>query len=685
MSLSPVIGYVTNSNYNKFFDFQLINIALIASILVGVALCKLPKLNNIFTKSFVSGTAQSEFKWGISLSIAFSIISVTFSLGGPSMLIPCLAAWFVVLKFKSDEYDKIIKCLLYIFLLNKIISMGVAAPVLLFIVSITTLCFIFTSAKNFSVLAVVLLIRPFYPGDFIIIDAFHAAEKFVALTYLREIFDPFPNIGYLEELLPAAICSAFKIIGFPISLPNSILTIQFLLLILSFYIVSTMNVTYAIALILLPIDRISLLFVFAYSIIYIYYFKKLNSNDSSKISLLVFCLFYALAAPIFMLLSPVYVLPLIFILTVGFLEFSWQKKIVLFFVLISSIFLLAKYLSFYLSIYSDFSNGNILTMSTPLSVIPSSDLVKQIIFFVFSIVLSVCSFGNKYKSKLKFLLILGFFTIICYIYSGYAFGRVDPGPGRVYPVLFLLTILIFIFFDAEIKSKYYVYLGLSALFYQTFAIFPLGSVKLGPDSDSIEFKKNYIETADTINSILNGVPVINYSNAPAITNLLDNSKLPPFTSPFVTVGRLSQELTIRFFEKNPDSAIYIGKNFGTFDSNDVRSRSPYVFRYLYENYNMYMIDGEIFAKRGELNNYKPVRNVLFADFDLQKSVLFYNSYIDRFEQDEFNVVTLDCANYEIGKYWIKSSGTAFLADLGCGNNYIPKVFLMGDFLAIQHH
>ena len=166
-----------------------------------------------------------------------------------------------------------------------------------------------------------------------------------------------------------------------------------------------------------------------------------------------------------------------------------------------------------------------------------------------------------------------------------------------------------------------------------------------------------------------------FGNSPALSLINPSLTLPPYSSPWVSIGRTPQLETIQYFTKNSDLPIIFGKNYKTWDGVDVRTRSPYVYKYIGNNYTQIESNGLIAAipSKNALT-----QNFIFSNFDIGKTAEFYRANNKVFKTK----ITAICPDNrsEWAKFKINTEHNFFYATLICGENLIPSVYLDGNFV-----
>lgn len=539
---------------------------------------------------------------------------------------------------------------------------------------------------------VIFLTKTFFSGEYIVGDAFHGAESFLASFWLKNgFFSVFPNIGYLEELPPIIFAKVLEVltlgkVTMSIATSKSII-VNFLQLSTLYFLFTKNKLAAFLAVLCLPYDRLSLLFLLCYTCFFLYHFEKFNKDSPARKNIYFYKLLILTPFPLLALISsPSYLIipflgltiliPMLFkdVKFLFALIFSWT----LIYISFHNIF------EYYLSVYWEFSREHLLAYATPLKMLSLFDLlfIFFIIFSLSAIILSPLDTIRKYKLKIiVFLCIL----VILKIYIQYAFGRVDPGYARFFPLAISLLIVYTLAYDRYryLISLIFIFIGVKfqVLHFTDFNINNLLNTKLYKSNSLVKLDTSLNDTASRINNFAGERNVVIYSD-PALAIGVKNSTLPPFTTPYVTVGSNNQNRVISFLKNNPKSIIFLGTSFITYDGVDVRLRAPRIFRHLAENYYYEKVDGLIYAIPREQ---KPLSNksgeIFFNGMDLGKSALFYRKfYLDEYI---YRRVYVECSGNSIFKYTVKNSGNYLLADLRCGDNFIPEIYFNGEIYSVR--
>lgn len=539
---------------------------------------------------------------------------------------------------------------------------------------------------------VIFVTKSFYSGDYIINDAFHGAEHFLATFSLKNgFFSVFPNIGYLEELPPIVLTNILDFIShgkISLSLAASRTIIANFLQLSILYFLFTKNKTAAIlALFCLPYDRISLLFLLFYTCFLLHHFEKFYKDPPPVNHIYFYKLLILGPFPLLALLSSLsYLIVPIFGFTILGPKLIREVRflLALIFIWAAICFSFYNFFEYYFNVYFEFSKHSLLAYATPLSNLSLFSLLFNffVIFWLSVIIISTLDDISKYKLK-----ILAFFAIlfIIIIYVQYAFSRIDPGYSRVMPIAISLFVVSILAFDKyrNIISIVFILIAIKFQVIQIphFSIHNFLGTQLYKSNPLVKLDDTHHTISTMINVFAGERNVIMYAD-PALAIRVNNSLIPPFTSPYVTVGVNSQNKVLSYLSKNENSIIYLGRSFITYDGVDIRLRTPLIFRYLADNYDYKNVDGLIYAVPKEqklLNNQSG--EIFFNGMDLGKSALFYKKfYLEKFV---FRKVYVECSGNSIFKYTIKNSGNYILADLRCGDNFIPDIYFNGEIYSVR--
>jgi len=160
--------------------------------------------------------------------------------------------------------------------------------------------------------------------------------------------------------------------------------------------------------------------------------------------------------------------------------------------------------------------------------------------------------------------------------------------------------------------------------------------------------------------------VIVFGKHPTLVNYMTQVKVPPFSSPWVAIGQFPQEQVVGFFKNNSNTPILLGDDFSTWDSVDVRARSPLIYRYLAEQYSQVRINGVIVAM--PLSDAKSSQ--FFSGFDIGAA----GAYYEKSKNPVNVVVSCDKGDAAADMYKVSNEKNYFYAKLKCGLNSIPDVY-----------
>lgn len=531
---------------------------------------------------------------------------------------------------------------------------------------------------SFSIL--IFCTKSYFIGPTVIGDSFHIAEHFLASTQIfKGLFSVFPNIGYLEEIPGFLLVKLLRFISngyieISIYTSRTILSIALSPFIL-WNIYKRDKTLSSLFLLALPVDRISLLIALLYSILIYnsYFYKKYK----------LFLFYLAILPFIFLGLSPSY--SLIPILTlIGIFPFSRLKFNQI--LLVLSVWIIIIFLNFntfikFLITYYDFSKYFDIAFSTSMSNLPTRDLILWPIYLTAVCFITAGSIVKKLKS-IESIVKLILISLVLYQFISYGYGRIDPGFSRLIP-LGIPFLYISTLYSRNFRGVTKLLLLIIIIFYTN-----INLPKINHNFNFLNIKNSLIQldennsiTVNNINKFTDGREVINYSMEPALSYFISNALIPPFTSPFVTLGSKSQNSVVDFIKRNKEAVIYLGHSFMTYDGVDIRLRAPIIFKFLAENYNYFSKDGNIYAVPNDANGLSTAYNLFFNSMDIGKSSLFYSNHAkDKFP---YRSVIVDCSIFHPGRFKIWTENNFILGNLNCGENLIPNIFFRGATLKIE--
>ncbi len=689
--MNATVGFITLNYLDKSVEMLIAYSAIaFGSIIVLTNLC--------LKRQYVEGVqlkhpSNDEIVTFAVLSLVFFVTLSQISKVSPLVYVASFAlAWIVQKKIKtiSEKPRRVLTLVLlpYLLLVTKALASTHYLPSIVILITLFTIFIWRCGAEAFAVAVLVFFSKYFYSGTFEVVDTFHSAEHFLAsMGANKGYFSVFPNLGYFEEYPAFALPEILKFLSGGI-VQMSIGTARFLIWAMLFLLIfsqiySRNRLLTVLFMIAIPMDRLSLLIALAYAaFICASYDRALSSNQRlDNLSVFLLTLF-----PLFAIgLTPSYLLfPMLAL--IGMLPFesiNRKQLIIIIIVWLMIIVVFYQQIVDYVVVYADLSKLYDIAYSTSITTLSRWDLgFWLILLFAATIVVSgiVRPSDSFYIKALKLsgaLLIL----IKC---ADYGFGRIDPGFSRLVPMAIALM-LVASFFSKRFNTIIAIMLSIIIVAYLQFEL----PRKLSKNDFSLNNSQDQpvllsppnIKIAQAIGEFADGRQVINYSNEPALAIGIPNVIVTPFTSPYVTIGELSQTAVISIMKANPKAIIYLGNSFKTFDDVDIRLRVPLVFRYLAQNYTYTNIKGNIYAVPITEVTSEISGKIFFDQLELKKSSLYYTNYgASRFSYRE---VVIDCTKQSAGRYKIINDNNTLLGDFQCGTNYVPEVFFLGRVKDIQ--
>ena len=367
----------------------------------------------------------------------------------------------------------------------------------------------------------------------------------------------------------------------------------------------------------------------------------------------------------------------------------------LIFIVLAEVLALHSELINYVKIYTSFSASNLEAGSLPLANGGWDEaLVKLLSVFSVSFILYQCV--ERFCLRLDLTEFSRTILVIALLYLtlSYGFGRVDPGPSRLYSI----TVLLF-FCVVPLRKiptiNLFVFLVVM-LYYFPQTIFERKEFN---ESQTLFPKYEYVSVLDrelllttsTLNRFteLTNREMILFSD-PALA-VKKEYKLPPFTTPWVAIGELAEEKVIKFFRENKQDVIYLGESFITFDGVDIRARAPRIFRFLSLNYDFVIFEKKYFLIPKSDRDYYELLNIkiddgskLFSGFSLGYSGRYFTN---RLTEGDYYVVSLKSACVEgvVSNYTVVNSNNSFSLDGECENQHVPLSFFDGEILSVKRN
>lgn len=591
------IGWSVLNNYDKFFDLQVgLFIFVIFAFMNFVLLIRPVGLSD------VSDLKNKNIDYGI-LGVSFLVAFKSFFPSVPNSFI--IISVFIVYiayanQFLNYNYPKLRLDLCFAVLGIALVLLLVLSrpnPILTSLVLIPAMYVGMTCGpRSFVVFALFLLLRFDAISIIVISDTFHSSEKFTSVLGVGSSI-VFPNIGYAEQLPAKLLYWINEYFSFSFNLHSFS---QFLVFICVSFIFKCLTIKRGLFvgtlfLILVPLDRFGPVLALALAFFLQYEIK----NNSYGLAVI-----YAITPALMLIFSPVDAALFLLIAIIAFHRVTTLEKLPLLF---GSALFVVLCLFFgddivnYINIYRSFGSVNVIAHGLPLFNLPDYEvLLKLVLIGCIGILASYFVYfiwsDQKYNSFILKIFLTLAILILFYVVTSYALTRVDPGASRIVNRCVLLMFVTICVFDIQkfvlIMISVCSFFLLSP-FHNTFSVAqPIGNYIY--NSNIFDLSSEKAELVGSINRFERSysVDVILFSD-PALSYWL-GAKLPPFTTPWVTVGGLAQEENIEFFRKNASSAIYLGSSWITYDGVDIRKRSPLLFDFLGKNYQLIHFDGGLY-------------------------------------------------------------------------------------------
>ena len=259
------------------------------------------------------------------------------------------------------------------------------------------------------------------------------------------------------------------------------------------------------------------------------------------------------------------------------------------------------------------------------------------------------------------------------MYLNYGFTRLDKGTGsRIFPVGLAIFAVLIPYLKRYTKTVpiilFVSFFGAS--FATPKSIQELDMHRQSPKMTMNDKSQKILEKYQSVAQQFSG-DVVLFNDHPVLGNYIANAKVPPFSSPWVAVGQLPQSTIIDFLKANPSLPILLGEDFSTWDSVDVRARSPLVYRFIALHYKQVMMNDVIVAIPAD----GPKQSELFSGFDVGEAAAYYRKHKDVVE------VAVPCEQERVGSelYRVDSKNNYFYARLHCGVNKLPDVYFLGEY------
>lgn len=547
---------------------------------------------------------------------------------------------------------------------------------LFILVLLNIVALIFICQKKIEFILAVISIIIFKSLDFGPVggDLFHSSE--LVISYQRGLnldgeWHVFPNIGYLEEVIPNLIVDVlfeFSRGYFQISIQEAYSLCLIFLTGGMYYFLEKKwkGIAYAFSM-LMTVERLTLMLVINLTLL----ISSLRSNlyTWATIGLM----------PLLMLgLSPAYGAILVFSLSLFFLNSKPSIWLLVPTVLVAclSVAIYGDTFIYFLKIYTDWGAVNSAAHGLVMWDAPIYKTVLRLAF-IFSLSVLIWQVIKHNALNLYSCIALLGVGLSLWMYLNYGFTRLDKGTGsRVFPV----GMAIFVSLVPYLKQYTKVipsFLLISSFGASFVTPQPIGEINLARQSPKMTLNLESQRVLDRYKAVAQklGGEFILFGNHPTLGNFIPNVKVPPFSSPWVAIGQLPQERTISFFDKNPSMAILLGDNFSTWDGVDVRARSPIVYRYISQHYRQELLDGIIVAMPAEAGD----EFHFFSGFNIGAGAAYYRQKA----KNQVDVVApCDRGESSDGVYKVINEKNYFYAKLHCGLNSIPDVYFVGKHLNV---
>ena len=665
-------GIITVQNVNKFWDYA---VPAALFMLAGV-------LHHVFLSK---DTSQSDSESGLlkglplGLSAAYMIYvvgaCVNISETTLSMLSLSLAGvlTYVVGKRKF-EVPSVVQMCMALCALNLKIFTTQGTVLMLVLLNAAALLLLFKQKKELLLAIVsIILFKKFDFGPYIVNDLFHSSEFVVSYQRGLNVFGEwqvFPNIGYLEEAIPNFIVDGLlKATGgyFQISIQDAYSLCLIFLTGGMYYFLEKKwkGVAYALTL-LMAVERLTLMLVINLGLL----LSTLRSNHFTWVVVGF--------APLLLLgLSPSYGAIFILSLALFFLKNKPEFKLLLPTALIATVCLWAYGDTFiyFLKVYKDWGGVNSAAHGTAMWTAPIFKTVLRLIF-VFSLSFVIWQVIEGEAFGLYSVLAVFGIGVSLWMYLNYGFTRLDKDTGsRIFPVGLAIFVSVMPYLRRYTKA-------IPALLFVSFfgASFatpqPLGQIDLFRQSPKMTLDAKNQETLHRYTSVAQklGGEVILFGGQPTLGNYIPKVHIPPFSSPWVAIGQLPQERVIAFLQSHPGLPVMLGDHFLTWDRVDVRARSPLIYQYMAQHYKQVVIQDVIVA----IPSAEESASTLFSDFNIGAAAAYY-------EKSQAKVMLMaPCEPGDVGEsmYKVVNQNNYFYAQLHCGMNTVPQVYVSGTHLGV---
>jgi hypothetical protein len=675
-------GYITLHNLSKFWDYSFLFVVLVLAVVAQIIN---KKYQVVTTKKFEAESIEIAIPLAIVLVYVTCVIGLTYGISDLPIFATSAALGIFIHqnRTKLSEHQKLdeshtILALIALAALNLKIATTGGNAIIYALMNMLFAIILYTKGIVYTLgLLSIILFKTIDFGQYIVNDLFHSAEFFVSThngLNEKNIWNVFPNIGYLEDYIPNIIVRAFSVGQDAFLTPKdaySIATVLSLLLVYDGVYRKSPRLALGLTFVL-PAERMTLVLATGIAVLV----SRVKSAPTSWFLL-------GASLPFILIgLSPSYGVVIFFAACIMYSEQPPNR--LGHFLLISggllSTITLSSQLTHYLAVYQSWGEVNTAAHGTLLF---ESNWMKNIFRSIFIGLLffnlTNSIFERNKNQFLYFVKIIGL-TVALWIYGNYAITRIDSDIStRIFPLG--VSLLVVTVMNARIYNSSIKYFFASAI---------IGSCLANPQSlfkahteavnsfaltsENSEILKNY-EDFMGANQISKAII---FGNSPAISLVNSSFILPPYSSPWVSIGQTPQTETIQFLVKNQDLPIIFGKDYKTWDGIDTRARSPYIYKFIGKNYKEVHSNGLIGAIPSKS---RIEQNVIFSNFDIGKTSEFYrlNNKILKTQ------VKAACPDSEKkwAKFKINNEYNFFYATLICGENLIPSAYLDGQFLSAE--
>lgn len=634
-------------------------------------------LQTIFSKKNAPGP-ESDSRLLRGLPLGFATAYILYVLGACAHLaetvlsVSALAVvailTYAVMKLKS-EVPLVIQLCVALCALNLKIVTTQGNLLILVLLNLVAMLLVFQRKIDFLLAIVsIIIFKKFDFGPYIVSDLFHSSEYVISYQHGLNAFGEwhvFPNIGYLEEVIPNFIVDVISISSqgyFQISIQDAYSLSLILLTGGMYYFLEKKwkGIAYALTM-LIAVERLTLMLVI-----------NLGLGLSALRS---YYLVWAVigVVPLLMLgLSPSY--GAVFVLSLAL--YLWKHKpaikLLSVAVVVGTLCILfyADTFIYYLTVYKDWGSVNSAAHGTPMWSAPMFKSFLRLAF-VLSLSLLIWQIIKDGVFNIYGCIALAGIALSLWMYLSYGFTRLDKDTGsRIFSVGLAMFVGLLPYLDRYTKAVPALLLisffGASFATPQPIAQIDLmrHSPKMTLDAESHQTLKQYKSVAQQL-----GGDVILFGNQPTLAHYISSAKVPPFSSPWVAIGKLPQEKVIDYLKGNPTAPILIGESFLSWDRVDVRARSPIIYQYIAQHYREVVINDVIVAVPTIETN----KSELFSGFDIGEGAAYYA----KTEHQMKVVVPCEQGNVGVTRYRVNNEKNYFYATLTCGVNLVPNVYFSG--------